>query len=107
MCFRPRKRYRDKVIGSSELFSCTAGPESIVNYFQKGELFGQNLVRRYQAKFAKSVDEHFDPKVQLFENSLLKMLAVLLQERIYTGGGCYFLFIFVRKISQGTIYYGL
>ena len=40
--------------------SNTAGPESLVDYFQKGALLGQkvtSLLRRYQA-FVKTVPEH-------------------------------------------------
>ena len=42
----------------------TAGPESLVNYFKKRGTFGsksgtKSLVRRYQAKFAITVPEHF------------------------------------------------
>ena len=41
----------------------SAGPTSLEDYFQKGALLGKkakSLVRRYQAKFAKTVTEHLE-----------------------------------------------
>ena len=63
-----------------------AGPESWEDYFQKGALFGQkaalNLwyVDTRSSKFLQiwpGIDVPlFEPKVHLFENSLLKVLAL-------------------------------